>query len=261
MTTFATTSKTIRLALALTVLTPLPSLAETLTAREMLAQAQKQAVTLPAEVKKPSTTELAKLEMGKPEPARTQPTKAEPPQAELAPPLPIIVPVAPENPAPAASASQGRPTSASAFAAPAPETAKPPIAAIAPVPVAPPAVTAPAIAPAPVTSAAPVATPAAAAPTPEPEARMARPSTVAPTTSTASAAGTQSSAAFATKTARASSVKASGNPSYDKLSARRPHGSHGEPSFGAGPTLNARMISQIMRRPEVQSLLAQYGAQ
>ena len=43
MTPFATTSKTIRLALALTVLTPVPLLAQALTAREMLAQAQNQA--------------------------------------------------------------------------------------------------------------------------------------------------------------------------------------------------------------------------
>jgi hypothetical protein len=260
---FATTSKTIRLALAMTMLTPLPLLAETLTAREMLAQAQSQAVALPGEAKKPGATEIAKLEVGKPEPTRSQPTKTEPPQVELVPPMPIIVPTAPEKPAPAASAEpvsqQHRPASDNAALTSAPEVPRPSVA----VSIAPPAaITAPAPAPA----AAPSAVrPAIIAPTPQIGPAVSQSAHAAPPPPVASAAPAQlphaSSPVLQIKTRRGHDAgEAATAPREQKVATRHPRRSRGEPSLGIGGSgINAQMISRIMQRPEVKSLIAQYG--
>ncbi len=252
---FATTSTTIRLALVLTVLIPMPLCAQTLTAREMLAQAQKQAVMPPEEIKKPGTTEIAKLEVGKADPVRPQSTKLEPPRVELAPPMPIIAPAAPEQPAPAASiqpAPQNRVTD-SAPAMPVPDIAKPSPAPIV-LQAAPPAAVS--IVPAPVAIASPMPTPLAAAPTPAIQARASQPAAPhARVANTTYARGPAS--AIQTKNRHEHAARASSKaPREEQTVMRHPHESRG----GSFNGVNAQMISQIMRRPEVQSLLAQYGA-
>jgi hypothetical protein len=76
------------------------------------------------------------------------------------------------------------------------------------------------------------------------------------------AAPALSPAAIATKPAQDTLTKATSKTPGEKVVARRPHGSRSETSFDArGSTINAQVISRIMQRPEVQSLIAQYGAQ
>jgi hypothetical protein len=262
---FATTSKTIRLALAMTMLTPLPLLAERLTAREMLAQAQSQAIALPGEAKKPGTTEIAKLEVGKAEPTRPQPTKTEPPQVELVPPMPTVAPAGSEKPAPAASAepaSQNRVTSVNSSVMPAPEITKPSVSAAIMPPAAPTGVAAPT--PAPAAAAPSAATPAAIAPTPEAQARVSQSTRVTPTAPIANPAPVQmpvaASAALQTKSRRDHVASEVGNLARERVATRQPRRSGREPSLSVGgPGINAQMISRIMHRPEVQSLIAQYG--
>src|SRR6202012_1604936 len=58
-----------------TVLTTVPLFAETLTARQMLAQVQNQAATLLGGAKKPTATEVAKLETGKTDLDKAEPVK------------------------------------------------------------------------------------------------------------------------------------------------------------------------------------------
>jgi hypothetical protein len=260
MTTLATTSKTIRLALALTVLTPVPLLAQALTAREMLAQAQNQAVTLPGETKKSGTTEMAKLEVGKPEPTRPQPVKAQP-QVELAPPMPVIAPAAPEQPTPAALNSPvplDRVSSDSPPAMPTPDSAKPsPAPAV--VQAAPPAPVSVAPAPAavsvaPIAAASPAPTSPAPAPAPQTEARVPQPAPVAPHARVARP--DPAPAAVQTKSRHEQTAKVTSKaPPTEQIATRPPR----EQRVGSFNGVNARMISQIMRRPEVQSLIAQYG--
>jgi hypothetical protein len=250
MTNLATTSNTIRLALALTVMAPVPLFAETLTARQMLAQAQTQAVKLPGEIKKPGTTELAKLEVGKADLGKAEPAKAEPAKAvDLVAPLPIIAPLAPiasMNPA-----QQSHPANGSAAATPSLEVAKPSIASV----TVPPAPSAAAIT-GPVTAIVPPVTYPAVTPAPEKHATVTRPALAAPTTD---AAPTELPA----KTARPETIaKTSSKAPKEKVAARRLQGSRSEFSFDGGSSrINARMISRIMQRPEVQSLIAQYGDQ
>jgi hypothetical protein len=245
MTNFARTSKIIRVALALTILTPVPLFAETLTARQMLAEAQNKAVMLPSESRKPGGIELAKVE----------PTRTEPSRIDLAPPLLAVAAPAPVKPAPSASVGTPplpTPAGESIPALPVPG-AKPSIAAIAvpSVPAAP--IAAPAPIPTPVAVAAPVATPPTAAPLPESQPRPAPIAVAAPALSPA---------AIATKPAHDTLTKATSKTPGEKVVARRPHGSRSETSFDArGSTINAQVISRIMQRPEVQSLIAQYGAQ
>jgi hypothetical protein len=251
MTKVATTTKAIRLALALTALTPVPLFAEGLTARQMLAQAQSQAVTLHGETKKPANTELAKADLkadiSKADPIKTEPVSA----ADLAPPLPVIAPPAPVKPVPTTSAdsvSQSRVASESVSTTPVHDAAPPSIATITVLPAPTLEVTSPAP-PAPVAVKAPAAT---SAPENQTRATQAVPIVdVAPaqTPATSTAHGIPKP-----------SSKTSSKAQREKLAAQHSRGSRAEQSFdGGGSIINARMISRIMQRPEVKSLIAQYG--
>lgn len=255
MTKFATSSKAIRLALALTVLTPMQLFAETLTARQMLAEAQNKAVTLPGEAKKSGTIELAKVE----------PTRTEPTRFDLAPPMPVIAAPAPVMPVPAASVPtppQSPVARESTPAVPTPDAAKPSVATIT-VPPAPIAAAAPVPAPVPVPIAA--VTPVAAVPAIMPaRENQARPALPAPATPVAAAVATEPAAAApaatSPKTAHSLEAPTSNKAPKQKVATRRSHGSQSE-AFNGGGSVNAQIISRIMQRPEVQSLIAQYGAQ
>jgi energy-coupling factor transporter ATP-binding protein EcfA2 len=247
---FATTSKVVRLVLALTALALVPLLAQALIAHGMLAQAPHQAVTRPVESGKPGATDRQKPEVSETDPDRTPLTKTEPPRVEFAPQMPILAPLAPEPTAPTAStepASQSSVTSGSASVASAPKPAKPSIT-LTLVPRTPATATGLAQAPA------AVATPAAivripAAPTVIAHQVPARAQVATPT-------------ATKTKTWRDHVAKAPGTIRREQnATTRHPCGVRGRPSFDiGGATINAHMISQIIQRPEIQLLIARYGA-
>ncbi|CCD92819.1 conserved exported hypothetical protein [Bradyrhizobium sp. ORS 375] len=241
----------LRLALATAVLLPVTAFAETpMTARQMLAHAQTQALNLPGEIKKPELDKNDRIgseAVGPPAAATT-----------IAAPLAVIEPPAPQPTtlsalaAPAALpepvAAQTRTNSLTA-AAPTVEAVKPANAAAAMHPVATAAETrVPTPATPPVAATPPLATPPVVAPAVAPTPPSAPVATAVPTPQ-AQTAPTPSSAAKPAKAQRPANT----------APARVAHHSAPRSSARSDDAAIGSQISRIMRRPEVQALMSQYG--
>ncbi|WP_315779329.1 MULTISPECIES: hypothetical protein [unclassified Bradyrhizobium] len=250
MTQCTSPSRIIQLTLAAAVLMPTTAFAESpLTARQMLAHAQSQALNIPDEVKKPEPNRNDR----KSGEAVVAPSGA----SAIAPPLPVIEPPAPISPQPttlsALTVPVARPEPAS------PQTRTNSLTAAAPSVDAAPATTSvattagtPGVAP----TTPPVAAAAspAAAPAVGPAAATAQPSLpitiAAPTQQVQAVAPSSSSAARPADARRASKAAA---PS------RTVHKSSPRSSLRNDDAAIGNRISHIMRRPEVQALMSQYG--
>ncbi|BAM90101.1 conserved hypothetical protein [Bradyrhizobium oligotrophicum S58] len=243
---FAPRSTTMQLAVAAAVLMPMSAFAETpMTARQMLAHAQTQALNVPGDFKKPA------LEPDRSEKSVGATIDAPSIGAAIAAPLPVIEPPAPIAPpaatltalatpiaAPEAASPQSRNNALTAVA-PAADTVKASNAMVAMPPVAASIAETPPAAPvaAPVTA---VASPAAA---------PAQPTLPAATT---------------TETPRMQAVTTS---SSEKLAHAQRQPAPARPARKSVAKSSSRsddaaintQISRIMRRPEVQSLMSQYG--
>jgi len=237
MTNFATRSRTIPLALALTVLTPLSLFAEApMTARQMLAQAQNQALTAPSEIKK------VELDQSKP----AQPIA----DAGDAGRKPLVIAAAPETPFLTAPAEPVTPTST-----PTPDAAKPAPPSVASIVVLPAPSAAPSAAPGSVAK--PVSTPVATSPAPETQpTRATQPES--PSAATATVTPPQRPAAApAPSRSKVGRVQTTSN---ETVASKRSPASRSGASFTVSRSSINVQIGRIMQRPEVQSLLAQYGA-
>ncbi|CCD98673.1 conserved exported hypothetical protein [Bradyrhizobium sp. STM 3809] len=237
------------------VLLPITAFAESpMTARQMLAHAQTQALNLPSDVKRPEPETR--------ETSVSEPVAAPVAATTLAAPLPVIEPPAPISPQPMTlsalavpampepTAAQTRTNSLTAATA-AVETVKasnaaaaiPPVAATTTAetrvetPAAPPVATAPV-----------PAMPPAVATAPAPTKPSVPAATVAPTPQ-AQTAPSPSSAAKPVKTPRPSNT----------APARVAHKSAPPSSARSDEAAIGTQISRIMRRPEVQALMSQYG--
>ncbi|NPV21553.1 hypothetical protein [Bradyrhizobium aeschynomenes] len=249
-------SRIIQLTLAAAVLLPITAFAETpMTARQMLAHAQSQAVNVPDEVKKPEPNKNDRIS-GE---AVVTPTGA----SAVARPLPVIELPAPISPQPttlsALTVPVARPEPASpqtrtnslTAAAPSVDPVKahaapatPSVATTAGTPgVAP---TTPPVAAAASPAAAPAVGPAAAT------AQPSVPTTIAAPTQEVQAVAPLSSSAARPADARRPS-KAAAPPS------RIVHKSSPRSSLRNDDAAIGTRISNIMRRPEVQALMSQYG--
>lgn len=259
---FASRSTTLQLALATAVLMPMSAFAEPpTTARQMLAHAQTQALNVPGDIKK-TTSELDKSEK-----ITSGPVVAPLDAAFAAAPLPIIEPPAPiSSPmamsqtlaaaAPVAPAEtippRGR-ADVGGPVAPAADAVKASSATVAMLPATSGTTETRASAPAtpPVTAiaspiAAPVVTPAA---TP---AQSSMPATAATEPTRLPAANASSSE----NAAQARRQRSTANPAMPTRPARK---SAARSSARSDDVAIGSQISRIMRRPEVQSLMSQYG--
>ncbi|CCD88138.1 conserved protein of unknown function [Bradyrhizobium sp. ORS 285] len=255
MTKFTSRATTLQLTLAAAVLWPMAAFAETpMTARQMLAHAQTQALNVPGDIKKPELDRSEKI---------TSASIAAPVETTaIAAPLPVIEPPAPIAPpsatltavpapviAPEAASPQLR-ANAVVAAAPTADIVKasnttpvaPPVVAntVAPppaVPATPPAATVAAPAPASPTAAAPAAS---AAPPSRAQAVAVAPSTKSPTPE--------------------KTVQAQRQPTPTSAAPAHPARKPAARSSARGTETSVEtQIARIMRRPEVQSLMSQYG--
>ncbi|NPU64492.1 hypothetical protein HL667_05725 [Bradyrhizobium sp. 83012] len=257
MTQHMSPSRIIQLTLTAAVLLPITAFAETpMTARQMLAHAQSQAVNVPDEVKKPEPDKNDRMS-GE---AVVTPTGA----SAVARPLPVIEPPAPISPQPttlsALTVPVARPEPAS------PQTRTNSLTAAAPsvdpvkahaAPATPSVATAAGSTPSVAPTTPPVAAAAspAAAPAVGPAAATAQPSvptTIAARTQEVQAVAPLSSSAARPADARRPS-KAAAPPS------RIVHKSSPRSSLRNDDAAIGTRISNIMRRPEVQALMSQYG--
>jgi len=259
MTKFATRSRTMQLALAATVLMPISSFAETpMTARQMLAHAQTQALNVPGDIKRtgPELDVSAKIMSAPVAPssstaaAAPSPPVIEPPaplSAQTAAPPALAMPVPPAEPA----APQARANADSA--APPTEANKAPTAAVAMLPA---AATVPESRPS-----APVLPPVTAA-TPSPT-TTAMPAS-APVQPSVPAVASIPTARLLPDADAPASKKAAPERSQPKMAGTAAPTRQGRKPSGRSATdvsdssIEMR-ISRIMRRPEVQSLMSQYG--
>ncbi len=248
---FNTTLRSIRIALALTALTPVPLLADApVTARQMLAQAQvqRQDLAVSGEMRKISDRGLiindarAAETPNAPKPAYTvqsiEPVAPAPATDGTAQAEPLTLPRQTTEPAPAiVPATQPATTSRieilPAPASPAPAAPTPPVSDAIAAPAAPAVIPAATAAPA----TAPVAAPAAA---PAPAATVA--STPAP--------------AAVTPAATAEPRKASKPSPATRVAAKQPRRSNAQ-EFS--PDHISSHIERVLNRPEIRSLIAQYG--
>ncbi len=252
---FTSHARTLQLALATAVLLPMSASAETpMTARQMLAHAQTQALNVPGDIKQPAPDSSERIVS---ESAASGGASIAAPLPVIEPPTPISAPAstltasAVPVPAPEGALLQSRTNSLTA-AAPVAEAAKASNAVLATPPVAATTETrpvAPTATPPATTAASPAIVPAVA-----PAAAPTQPglTAAAPTQTTRTKATTLPSAE---KTALArhqpTSADASAARPAPKPSARSSRHSDDD-------AISTR-ISRIMRRPEVQSLMSQYG--
>ncbi|WP_315741117.1 hypothetical protein [Bradyrhizobium sp. SZCCHNR1093] len=252
---FTSHARTLQLALATAVLLPMSASAETpMTARQMLAHAQTQALNVPSDIRKPEldrsekiTSEAASAGNA----AIAAPLPVIEPPAPISPPAPALTALAAPVPAPEAASSQTRTNSLTA-AVPVAEAAKTSNPVLATPPVAATTETRPV---------APAATPPATA--------AASPAVVPAVAPAAAPTQPGLTAAAPTQTTR---TKAATLPSAEKTALARHQPTSADASAGRpAPKPRARSsrhsdddaistrISRIMRRPEVQSLMSQYG--
>jgi len=260
MTKFATRSKTMQLAFAATVLMPASTFAETpMTARQMLAHAQIQALNVPGDIKKsaPELDRSDKIEkmMSGPAPASTTAAAVVSSVPAIEPPMPVLpattMPMAPAMPVAPAEASppQARVNAADSAAATS-DTVKASNAAVAMLPAAASVVESrpSAAAPSPVTAAAP-----------PPAAAVAPVSTPAqPPVPAASTTATRLQP-DGDVPAREKAAPARRQPKVASTGAPARHARNSGGRSGVSDASIDSQISRIMRRPDVQSLMSQYG--
>ena len=252
MTKFASRSTSLQLAVAAAVLIPMSAFGETpMTARQMLAHAQTQALNVPGDIKKPA------LEPDRSEKFSGEAVAAPAIGTTIAAPLPVIEPPAPIAPptatptalatpiaAPETASPQSRSNTLTAVA-PATDTVKALNALVAIPPVA--ASTAETPAPTPSTPPTAALAPPAVAP-----AQPTLPAATATETTRIQAVTTTSSSE---KPAHAQRQPATATPAV----ARPARKSVARSSVRSDDAVINTQISRIMRRPEVQSLMSQYG--
>jgi len=248
MTKFASRSTSLQLAVAAAVLIPMSAFGETpMTARQMLAHAQTQALNVPGDIRKPA------LEPDRSEKFSGEAVAAPAIGTTIAAPLPVIEPPAPIAPptalatpiaAPETASPQSRSNTLTAVA-PATDTVKALNALVAIPPVA--ASTAETPAPTPSTPPTAALAPPAVAP-----AQPTLPAATATETTRIQAVTTTSSSE---KPAHAQRQPATATPAV----ARPARKSVARSSVRSDDAVINTQISRIMRRPEVQSLMSQYG--
>lgn len=248
---FASRSTTMQLAVAAAVLMPMSAFAETpMTARQMLAHAQTQALNVPGDIKKPA------LEPDRSEKFSGEAIAAPTIGTALAAPLPLIEPPAPIAPPAAALTALATPVAAPEPASP--QSRSNALTAVTPAADAVKASNAQVAIP-PVTAgiaAAPAATPST------PMAVVASPAAAPaqPTLPAATATETTQMQAVTTTSSTEKPVHAQRQPAAATPAPARPARKSVARSSGRSDdaAINTQ-ISRIMRRPEVQSLMSQYG--
>ncbi|UFZ05323.1 hypothetical protein LQG66_03100 [Bradyrhizobium ontarionense] len=258
---FASRSTTLQLALATAVLLPMSAFAEPpTTARQMLAHAQTQALNVPGDFKKTAP------ELDKSEKIMSGPVVTPPDVAFAAAPLPIIEPPAPISPPMATSQTLAAPVAPAETipargrvdvggpVAPAADAVKASSATVAMLPATSSTTETHASAPAtpPVTA---IAAPSVA-PVVAPAVTPAQPSMPATAATEPTRLPPAANVSSSEKAAQAQRQPSTASPAMPTRPARR---SAARSSARSDEVAIGTRISQIMRRPEVQSLMSQYG--